>query len=217
MKNIHVERLRIAAKQFHRYQRRQHFDKGIHAYHLYDGLDPACLSWWDDVAFILNDYMVVLLWIHPRMAYDDQIDSVAHKLSESFPQHDILINKSPVHQKIGRSRKKLIRWESECMPKSDYLETLDATKKHLALTSDIQVVPFVKSSWIDRYRMVKLCAPVEVRNEVDLRSLATLAKRLLKHEVTLQELFPNYHYTKMEWEQDGLNTNGTYLHSHRMR
>jgi hypothetical protein len=40
MKNRHVERLRLAAKQFHRNNRNAHFEKGIEIHHMYDEQNP---------------------------------------------------------------------------------------------------------------------------------------------------------------------------------
>jgi hypothetical protein len=75
MKNLHIERLKRLAKQHHRTQSGEHFEKGVKAYRDYDGLPPERLTWWDDVAFILNDYRVELAWHHPRMAYEDAIEA----------------------------------------------------------------------------------------------------------------------------------------------
>lgn len=39
---------------------------------------------------------------------------------------------------------------------------------------------------------------IEVRNESDLRQLVALTSRLLNREVTLQDIFPGYRYTRAD-------------------
>lgn len=48
-------------------------------------------------------------------------------------------------------------------------------------------------------RFIELCAPIEIRNEQDLIVLANLVRKLLKHETTLEQVFPHYVYAKDNW------------------
>jgi hypothetical protein len=40
---------------------------------------------------------------------------------------------------------------------------------------------------------------VEVRNEVQIKEVAQLARRLILGKTTLDSEFPGYHYTKADW------------------
>lgn len=55
-----------------------------------------------------------------------------------------------------------------------------------------------------------------MRNEDDLRVLATLGKRLLKREIPLENLLPNYLYGKADWERENLHRQDAGLHSHQV-
>jgi len=54
MKSKYFERLRRAAKQYHRNDRSTRFEGGIVVYHSYELVTPDELTRWDDVEFILN-------------------------------------------------------------------------------------------------------------------------------------------------------------------
>lgn len=58
---------------------------------------------------------------------------------------------------------------------------------------------------------------MEVRNAADIGELIVLTKQLLKREVTLQELFPNYRYTKADWEREVIHVGNENLHVHQVR
>lgn len=79
-------------------------------------------------------------------------------------------------------------------------------------SANIQIGPSLNSRWCQYSRLVNLCGPIEVRNEADLRQLVALTRRLLKRQVTLSDVFPNYQCTQADWECEGLHIAGTDLH-----
>ena len=91
MKNIHIEYLKRRAKEYHRTRRRDCFRDGMLIFHEYGDLSPDRLTWWNDVTFIMNDYRVALAWTHPRMAYEDTIDTEADRLHQwEQVRHEIM-------------------------------------------------------------------------------------------------------------------------------
>lgn len=216
MKNFRSEQNKILAKQFHRTRRVGNFDNEIMSFHSYDRLPPDRLTWWDDVTFIINDYRVALAWTHPRMAFEDAIDSETDRQTEHLLREEFMRDGKPVYKTMGKSRKKIIHTVYEPLPESDFLGQWQKIRQQVLASTSIVIEPSLKSHWCKYSRLVNLCIPVEVRNENDLRYIVGLAKRLLKREVTLPDLFPNYRYTKSDWEREGLLSDGTDLHVHRI-
>jgi len=111
MKNFYQEKLKISAKSFHKNNHGERFSDGLIIRHQYEEANLAKLSWWDDVGFILNDYLVNISWIHhPRMAFEDQAEDEAHKRVAHIDSgvNDLLNQSEPNYVKIGNSRKKII-------------------------------------------------------------------------------------------------------------
>lgn len=203
MKNPHRERLRIAAKNFHRRKRASRFRNGIIAPYSYDDPDPERLTWWTDAVFIMNDYRVMLSWIHPRYAYDEQIHEEAGRRVALHPRMEPVT--TPLKKRAGRSRKKTVG--SQVHPAND--ARLAAWKAQLALLNDeadYRIAPFIKSEWTQHCRLVELCVPMEVRSNGDLSALVALARRLLKREISLDDAFPSYLYTRENWQAERART-----------
>jgi hypothetical protein len=81
MKNNYEENLKKSANRYHCNARNANFIKGLLQFHQYDPERSSTLSWWEDVGFILNDYRVIVKWVHPRHEFLDQMQSEAHKRS----------------------------------------------------------------------------------------------------------------------------------------
>ena len=215
MKNVHVEDLKRRAKQYHRAERGGHSKNDIMFFHRYDGLPTDRLTWWDDVHFILNDYRVMLAWIHPRMAFEDAIECETDRLTAHLPFEDFMHEGTPVYETIGTSRKKIISIEYETLVQTDdWRDQCQRARQQAMQSANFEIKPFLKSNWCTHSRVVDLCVPIEVRHEDDLQQLVTLARRLLKREVTLSEAFPGYLYTRADWEKEGLHIAGNDLHVH---
>lgn len=216
MKNKFIERQKVAAKQYHRSRRGDHFENGIRIFHGYNGANPNDLSWWDDVTFVLNDYRVTLAWVHPRMVYEDRIDEEVDRLTADLPYPDRSQPSTPIYKKMGRSRKKFVLWKQAPVAKSDWHAQWTSARQRVMQTADYQIEPYLTSRWCKYSRFVTLCAPLEVRNADDLRDLVALTKRLLKREGSIDEIFHGYRYTRADWEREGLHLAGIDLHVHRM-
>lgn len=202
MKNFYQEKLKLSAKIFHKNNRGERFSNGLIIRHQYEEANLTELSWWDDVSCILNDYLVTISWIHPRMAFKDQAENEAHKRVTHLDTgiNDLFSQSEPNYVKIGKSRKKIISHTIKGpLLSSDWLAAFDAAYAEIIKTTDLQITPFIKSEWTSSGHFVELCAPIEVRNEQDLIILANLVRKLLKREITLEKEFPDYIYTKDNW------------------
>lgn len=216
MRNRHIERMRRMAKRFHRNDRTTHFERGgIIAHHDYRHVASDKLTWWDDVGFILNDYRVFVHLVHPRMRYHDLIEEKALRITDHLYPDNLFRKITPIFKKIGRSRKKRVSSRIESIGRDEWFNAVMVEEARLYQEADYRVEPSMKTGWGRYSRWMELCVPIEVRNEDDLRTLALLAKRLLKRETTVDREFPSYCYTKADWEGDRPEPNRLHIHTLR--
>lgn len=160
------------------------------------------LSWWDDVSFILNDYLVQVAWIHPRMAFKDRAEKDVHKKVAHLDSgtDDFMVQSKPNYVKISRSRKKMIsRTLTGLFLSSDWMQAFDAVYAETLKEADFQITPFIKAEWVQHGRFVEICAPIEIQSERDLIALVNLVRKLLKRETTLEQEFDDCVYVRDEW------------------
>lgn len=167
----------------------------------YDEADIAKLSWWEDVSFIISDYLVQVAWIHPRMAFKDRAEDAHKKVARLDRGADGFMGQSkPSYVKVGRSRKKIIsRTLTGPLLSSDWMQAFDAAYAETLKESDFQITPFIKAEWVQHGRFVEICAPIEIQSEGDLMALINLVRKLLKCETTLEQEFADYVYARDEW------------------
>lgn len=173
-------------------------------FHAYDDRDQNGLSWWDNFTFIINDYRVSVARIHPRMVYQDRIQDEAFQQTEHLRGGEIFTNGTLNFKKLGRSRKKILLWTRDAPTGRTWFDAVDAAEQRIAKIADYQIAPFLKARWFQYARFVELCVPVEVHNVDDLQKLAVLTKRILDRELSLNDVFPGYRYTREDWVRDGL-------------
>lgn len=205
MKIERLERMRELQRAYHRRCRWVTKD-GLYIPHSYEETPPDALSWWDDVGFILGDRRVIVWWVHPRMSYEDEIQERAwSEAGESPHEGGLFGDTTPNYKQIGRSRKKRTGYTTS-PPQGElrqYYDKLDAIEERLrreGIDFDVHL------SW-RRERLpwatgVKLIAPLEVRNETELKAVADLARRLLLSETSLDCEFPDYSYGRGQWLAD---------------
>lgn len=202
MKNSYQEKLKKSAKVFHKNNRGEKFTNGIIFWHQYDEAGTTKLSWWDDVSFILNDYLVQVAWIHPRMAFKDRAeDDALKKVAHLDRGADSIMDQSkPNYVKVGRSRKKMIsRTLAESLLSSDWMQAFDAAYAEKLKEADFQITPFIKAEWVLHGRFIEICAPIEIQSERDLMALVNLVRKIHKRETTLGQEFADYVYARDEW------------------
>ena len=205
MKIKRLERMRDSQRAYHR-NCQWVMENGIRALHLYDQVQPDDLSWWDDVGFILGKRRVMVWWVHPRFLYSNEVGEQAFRLVGEPPEGGLLGNMgTPSYKRVGRSRKKIVGYSSQPAQGAvrEYYDTLFATEQRLQQEGiDFEVRPSWRRERLPWATGVALVAPVEVRNEAELKQLADLARRLLRGETTLQREFPDYCYGKQQWLAD---------------
>lgn len=202
MKIKRLERMRDSQLAYHR-KCQWVMEDGIYAPHSYAGTQPDALSWWDDVGLILGDRRVMVWWIHPRQRYADEIEEQARLEAGEPPREGGLFgNAKPNYKCVGRSRKKIVSYTTQPTQGElrQYYDRLGQTIKRLQHDG----IDFdVKLSW-HRERLpwatgISLVAPLEVRSEEELKSVADLARQLLRNQTTLEQEFPDYRYGKDQW------------------
>ena len=207
MKNLHQQNLKKSAKRYQRNKRNTNLVAGLIQFHQYDQESSSALSWWDDVDFILNDYRVIVAWIHPRQEYKDYVETEAHKSVAHLDsdKSNIFDESTPNYVKVGQSRKKILTYTVNFTKTADEWDTAYALAlEALQSSTTYQAKPYMRTEWLAHGYFVDICAPIEVRSIDDLVKLVDLVKRLLKRETTLDHEFPAYAYTKVQWQAEGL-------------
>lgn len=200
MKNPRQERMR---RQMSQYQRMNpwRLTEGLYIPHSYPDLKP--LSWWDDVGFSLSGRRVMVWWVHPRRRYLDEIEARAMRDAGPMPDDEAFGEPIGKHcKRVGPSRKKQIPSRTHALSErlSGYFERVNAIEDRLCAEGiDYVVVPSMSARWHRWGIGVDLCAPIEVRNIEEVRQLANLARRLLKRECSISEVFPSHVYGRENW------------------
>ncbi len=207
MKNKHFEKFGRTAKEHHRNNQWRLNSDGIWAPHLYTEKDQSGLSWWDDAGFILNDRRVIIWWQHPRNVYNDEIHTRSFDLVGPSPKESAWdeLEKNKNYARRGKSRKKIISYTLPQLREDTraWCDALRAAEQNLMdVGIDFDVVPSVKIKRLNWAVGVDIVAPLEIRNEHELAHLVALVKKLIKRQSTIDQEFPNYKYTKVDWLVD---------------
>lgn len=206
MKNKRFEMLRRKMKQYHRNQPwHGNSPRGDYIPHLYEP-PYRSLSYWSDAQFVLNRRRVWVFHVHPRRAYQDEIerqviDQYWQALSDE--QRDWWENATPTYKKLGRSRKKVVSYwlppetdEAHQRHWQAFFAQQDAAERD---GIDYTVRPSAHIEVSADSHMLNLVAPVEVLTMDDVYALVDLARRLMKRETTVRELWPDYAYGREQW------------------
>ena len=190
-------------RQYHRQHQWRLSQDGLYIPHSYAETKPDSLSWWDDVGFILNGRRVIVWWQHPRYIYSTAIEEQSSDRAGPDPQDDWLFEGATTNYKqVGKSRKKIVSYTSR-QPSAEqdaYYELLRTVRQRMEAEGiDLDVSPSWKRERLNWATGVSLIVPLEVRNEAELAQVATVAKRLLLGQTTLENEFPEYRYGKADW------------------
>ena len=203
MKNRKRELFGKMQRQYHR-QHPWRLDKGgLFIPHSYAETEPDSLSWWDDVGFILRNRRVIVWWQHPRYIYSTTIEEQSWERAGPDPQDDWLFEGATTnYKKVGKSRKKIVSYTSRqpSAAQDAYYDHLRTIRKQMEAEGiDLDVSAAWKRERLNWATGISLIVPLEVRNEAELALVASLAKRLLLGQTTLQNEFPNFRYGKADW------------------
>lgn len=203
MKNPYIERSRQQARHYHRQQSDAHWPNGVCIYHAYDDTMQNELSWWDDVAFVHSRMRVKVAWQHPRNVYQAHINSAAYAACAHLRQHNDHWLEQPgkaLYKKVGLSRKKRYATEMQITETQEaWLQAISAAKEALHRDAQYSISPSIRVRQLPWCKSVELVAPLEIRDQDEAYQLVDLVRRLLKQETTLQQLFPDYRYTQLDW------------------
>jgi len=203
MKNRKQERLRQMQRQYHQRHPWCLERGGLYIPHSYEERSPDALSWCDDVGFILSKRRVMVWWEHPRCVYSDAIDEQSRLEAGDNPHDNWLIDGlQKNYRKVGASRKKVVSYtcREPSIEQKLYYDRLDNIRKRINADGiDLEVRPLWRQENLTWAIGVSLVAPVEVHNENELEIVASLARRLMLRQTTLEAEFPNYRYGRAEW------------------
>lgn len=217
MKNPFIEKKRQYAKQYAQNWQRQLNSQGNYFQHIYLKTERKQFDCWNDVSFKLGSQIVAVWWEHPRLHYQNLCENLVDTQLEE-PKHPTSMFSEEVYMKVytpvGKSRKKVKH--SGCLtfpvgnPYDDpyhaeweqYYKQYEILLNQALNQSDFVVYPSIKVEQLNRCRGVNLCLPIEVVDEQSANEMAKIAKSLLLRETTLAELFPDYAYTKENWQQE---------------
>lgn len=190
-------------RQYHQRRQWRLGKGGLFIPHSYAETKPDSLSWWDDVGFILNGRRVIVWWQHPRYVFSTAIEEQSWERAGPGPQDDWLLGGSTTNYKqVGKSRKKIVSYTSR-QPSAEhhaYYEHWRVVHQQMEAEGiDLDVSVSWKRERLSWATGVGLIVPLEVRNEAELAQVASLAKRLLLGQTTLQNEFPEFRYGKADW------------------
>ena len=204
MKNKYTESL---IKKSHIYAKRWNSAnyKGIYLPHLYEGNKK--LSWWDDMFFKLGSQIIAVWWIHPRMAYQDMANEKAFELADEWIKEqeyqvtDIFDDCIPQYKKLGKNkkRKKIVSYQISNSNNKEYYDKIRKFEEQTLIDNDFLITPRINVKQYNWCRGVDICIPEEIFSEEDGYNVCNIVKKLLKGETTLEQLYPNYQYTKEHW------------------
>ena len=103
---------------------------------------------------------------------------------------------------MGASRKKVVSYTCR-HPSAEqelYYDLLRSIRDCLTTKGiDFEVSASWKRESLTWATGMSLVAPIEVRNEIELASVAVLARRLILGQTTLETEFPGYRYNRADW------------------
>lgn len=203
MKNPKHELFGRMQRQYHREHPWRLSKEGLYIPHSYEEKQPDDLSWWDDVGFIVNGRRVVVWWQHPRDVYRAAIDEQSWLEAGPGPDDGWLFDGATKNYKrVGASRKKLVSYTSRSPSDAQKarFENLKRIRKRLTVEGIDLAIP---ARWmrerLDWATGITLVCPLEARSEAELIEVASLARRLLLGQTTLEREFPRYQYGKADW------------------
>ena len=208
MKNPYYESLGRRMREYHRTHQWRLSEGGLYIPHAYWDMGPESLSYWDDVGFILNGRRVIVWWQHPRDLYRNAIETLALEEAGDDPRDDWLCEGGTQnYKKVGKSGKRKKPSSYTCREMSAeqrlYYDTVFQIEGRLIRDGiDHQVSLSWKWERLSWATGVSLVAPLEVRNEKELAEVARLARKLILHETTLAQEFPDFVYDRSSWLAD---------------
>lgn len=190
MKNQRYERLRILMRQYHR-NHPWPLTNGLFIPHVYR--ENRQETRWDDVGFILNGRRVMVWWTHPQTAYEDEIAKRAHQEAAPILERLSLGTNSKARLRDGHRMNKAIsippaQWADTTKTYAEHVEAIEKRLRQEGI--DYTPVPSLVIKWYPWGVGMELCAPLKIVGIDDIRSLASLARQLIRRQTTLADILP---------------------------
>ena len=206
MKNHYYENIRRTFKSAPPIK--SEFVNKIFCHHSFIEIAPTDLTWWSDFSFLLNGCYITVYLKHPRMAFQEAVTGQAciqAKLLFGDELPNALTSAVvPIYKKLGKSRKQISAWLT--LPSkinSDAFATvLKLAQENVRKETDIIVKPSIVVRWWKDGKSVSLCAPAEIRSAEDVAALLVVVKRILKHEIGIDEAFNQFRYSRVNWFEE---------------
>lgn len=206
MKNKYFERRREAAKRYKKTLNRSDEIAGVSIIHDYS--HPKKLSYWDDFSFVLGSQRIIVTWIHPRMAFSDEVERQADvNVLEAIgpgPEWDLFGNDAKIYKRVGKSRKKVQFYQGNPIPidYKAYRDKVRAERQRLLRESSFVAKPSMRIEQWATGRNVSITYPVELRNETDI---IVFAAKLKQHLLGRGDMFAHlgdYTYSAADWQAE---------------
>lgn len=208
MKNKKMEQYKISAKHYAKHWQKQLNQDGNHLPHAYPENERKKLAWWDDVFFKLGSQVVAIWWVHPRQHYADLCENLLDKQINMPDTASCFEWGEKIYTQVGKSRKKIKYYQTSSRYNDErwqlYFAQREQLRQNLLYENDLLVKPFMQ---IQQYAWglgVNLCLPIEALDEMSVNEMAQIAKRLVRRETTLAKLYPDYTYSKTDWQRENL-------------
>lgn len=188
--------------------RKYNFEKKVYCYHSFNEIGPTDVTWWADFDFMLNGCYISVDWVHPRMAFKEaMLDKAFKQVSHLYKEehNDTLMDNSrPIYKKLGKSRKKIRAWRTvpRKLNTDAFSLALKLAEDNLQKEADFIIKPSVTVEWRKYGKSVSVCAPVEMRSIDDVATLALILKRILKHEISVDDAFNHRIYNRLDWLEE---------------
>lgn len=187
--------------------------RGNLVYHQYPVDSSRTQGWWDDVAFRFGSQLVLVIWTHPRMDYQDTCENLAYDnvvhLKPQADDHNWLNDATKIHKFVGKNKKRkrvvAYRLKSSTLldQNREWYKVWDKEKLRVSASGEIEIKPYIKITQGHRHRMVRVCLPLEVIDQTSLEDMADVVRDILNGKSTIEGLFPGYTYSSSNWLAEG--------------
>ena len=128
----------------------------------------------------------------------------AKVLFNAEPNNVIMNTVVPIYKRLGKSRKQISAWLTlpSKIDSDAFASALKLAQENVRKDTDIIVKPSISVRWWKDGKSVSLCAPAEIRSAEDVAALLVVVKRILKHEIGIDEAFNQFRYSRVNWFEE---------------
>ncbi|GBG14883.1 uncharacterized protein NMK_2484 [Novimethylophilus kurashikiensis] len=201
MKNTHQESLLDSSRKAAKSSAANPLLEGVVvSTHYSDGSE---LSFCDAIKMKLGAQWVRIHWEHPRKVWLDRTEALAYDMAlDEFPNHSSDFEVRPIHTKVGRSRKKVSRWQVVGEPEDGFYPRFLELQKVCLEAANFEILPSLHVTQHDDGRWVTIVCPVEIRTPDEALSFAHLVRRFLLQPGLFEATFAGYAYDRVTFDRE---------------